>query len=87
MDFKIISSKDFDTNGVKGTSYRVGFKGRNFGVSSLAFENGELSTKDGVLSIKGDVCLKEHTYPDLETGELRSGYNIMLTTGIPISKP
>ena len=37
ITLKLIKSKDFDTNGTKGTAYTCAFKGRALNVSSLSF--------------------------------------------------
>lgn len=74
MNFKIIKSKVFtftDDKKVeqKGTSYTVAHKGRVMNVSTLNFEEGDITTKDGILSIKGDVDAVKSTYlnSDMET--------------------
>jgi hypothetical protein len=69
MNVKLIKSKDFvfnDENNVeqKGTVHTVAYKGTVFNVSSLDFEDKELSIKDKVLTIGTKVEVHREPYMD-----------------------
>ena len=69
MNFKIIKQKAFTFSDAKGTeqkgvAYTVAHKGRAFQVSTLNFEEGQLSEAKGVLTIQGDLDAVKAPYTD-----------------------
>ena len=85
-NFRIIKSKDFNTDNVKGTSYTVAYKGRVLNVSSLAFEAEDLtvSTDKTILSISCDIELVKSPYTN-SVGETVQGVKIMPSLGLALS--
>lgn len=71
--FKIVKQTNFsfekDGATINATAYRVAYKGRVYSVSSLRFEDGEITVKDGMLSFSIAVELKEEIATDKATGE------------------
>jgi hypothetical protein len=82
MAFKIIKKKEFEytdstTNQLStGTHYTVAYKGRVIGVSSLRFEEGELSVDGNTLKIKGELEIRKETNVDQLTGEAQTYLSI-----------
>lgn len=93
MDFKIIKQKAFSFtdkvsgNEVNATQYTVSHKGRALGVSSLRFDNNELTVNaDGKsLSLKGELELRKENSADQLTGEIREFVSIYPKMDIPFS--
>lgn len=79
--FKLIKSKTFDTNGVKGTAYTVAYKGRAMNVSTLSFTDEE---KDCIvadlnkmtLAINTKIAIVQKPYLN-DVGEIIQGLSVM----------
>lgn len=76
---KIIKSKSFKVDDADHTHYTAAYKGRVFGVSTLAFaleDENTLVVEDNVLTIKGKVSVKkrEETTHDLVEGTTTRTY-------------
>ncbi len=81
MKFRVIKSKAFDTEGVKGVSYTVAHKGRAINVSTLSFEKDDITEeKDGEkithINVKGELALRKSPYTN-ELGDSVDGLKLV----------
>jgi len=79
LKLRIIKSKEFTANDKKQTHYTVAYKGRVFGLSTLAWSDDmdSIAVKDNTLSIDGQAEIKKREVTDPLTGEMATFYDIM----------
>lgn len=78
--FKLIKSKDFDTNGTKGTAFTVAYKGRALNLSTLSFTDEpdviKVSADKKSVSIDTKISIVQCPYLN-DLGETLMGLSIM----------
>jgi hypothetical protein len=74
---KVIKSKEFEANGEKNMHYTCAYKGRVFGVSTLRFDNKDITVKDNTLTLNVDVEVQKNTSTDPLTGQVRTFLDIV----------
>lgn len=79
--FKLIKSKTFDTNGVKGTTHTIAYKGRAMNLSTLSFADEDkdvikLSEDKKSLIIDTKISIVQKPYLN-DLGETVMGLSVM----------
>lgn len=71
LKLKIIKSKSFEVKGEAHTHYTCAYKGRVFGVSTLRFEEDDITVDNSVLTMNTDVEVAKNTSTDPLTGGVK----------------
>ena len=77
MKLKLIKSKAFTAKGVTHTHYTVAYKGRVFGLSTMRFEDKDITVEGDVLTINTDVEVLKESSTDQLTGETKAFLSIV----------
>lgn len=81
MNFKVIKTTEWQSSqGEKGTTFTLAFKGRVFNMNTNDFESGEYEVKTNVLTLKTKVDIVKESYVN-QLGETKVGLKIKPTLG------
>ena len=83
---KVIKVKAFESKGEKHFHYTCAYKGRVFGISTMRFDEGDLTVEGDVITINTDIEVLKEVVLDQLTGETKQFLSVVPKVGLTLAE-
>ena len=83
---KVIKVKAFESKGEEHSHYTCAYKGRVFGISTMRFDEGDLTVEGDIITINTDIEVLKEVVLDQLTGETKQFLSVVPKVGLTLAE-
>ena len=83
---RVIKVKAFESKGEKHSHYTCAYKGRVFGISTMRFDEGDLTVEGDTITINTDIEVLKEVVLDQLTGETKQFLSVVPKVGLTLAE-